>query len=213
MTSALLLLALAVARPAARCPAHGKPALTVRMSPAETVRMWTSVRGGEEPMGIATLCDERGHLLDRIEMPQANAGEVTARAVSLPGLPAPVLALVSSYPRADGISADPLLLAMSHGRLRTILDRHMDWGEALCIGRPSPGSPTALAVVEFLVAGECIPCWPKLYRAKLYAWRRGALRLTSMRTTRRRHPDWQSALRELRLICPEEVLHAGEEGR
>jgi len=212
MFLALLMLALTAASPAAGCPVHGKPALTVQRSPARTVRVWTSVRGGDEPMGVALLCDDRGRRLDRIEMPQANAGEVTARTVSLPGWPSPVVALVSTYSRADGISADPILWTTSHGRPRTILDRHLDWSEALCIGRLSPSSPAALAVIEFLSAGECHPCWPKLYRAKLYAWRGNALRLLSTRTTRRRHPDWRSALRELCLACPQEILHAGEGG-
>jgi hypothetical protein len=51
-----------------------------------------------------------------------------ARLYQVPGWPSPVLAVVSGWGRADGITVDPSVLFVVDGRLEERLDFHLDIG-------------------------------------------------------------------------------------
>jgi hypothetical protein len=136
-------------------------------------------------------------------------GDVEARKYHFPGWPSPVLAITSGWPRADGITVDAVLLTVSQGQLKEVLPkRRLDFGDALCLGTISPDSQPSVSLFESVTGNQCFMCWPKRFQVTTYSWNGSDLIRQSMRTTRHKHKDYRSAVRELKMSCPEEVLQA-----
>ena len=122
------------ARPA-RCPRTSKADFVVQLPPLGEVKVWTYLEPEGEPWGAAVLCDRRGHLLRKLKFLQGAPGDINARQYDVPGWPAPVLAIASTWPRADGITVDEVLMTVSEGRLKEVLpNRPLDFADALCLG-------------------------------------------------------------------------------
>jgi hypothetical protein len=143
-----------------------------------------------------------------VKIPQGTPGDIEARKYDVPGWPSAVLVIVSIWPRADGIALDPVLLTVAGGQLRELFPKlHLDSADALCLGADSD-SRLSVDIIESVTGNQCFMCWPKRFQVTTYGWNGSDLIRQSTRTTRRKHKDWESALRELKMSCPEEVLQA-----
>ncbi|HEV7505142.1 MAG TPA: hypothetical protein VGS07_09540 [Thermoanaerobaculia bacterium] len=191
------------------CPRKSKADLVFQLPSLGELKLWTYVVPTGYPRGIAVLCDSQGRLLRKVTIPQGMPGDIKARKYDVPGWPSPVLAIASSWPRADGITIDAVLLTLSSlGQLKEVLPRrHLDFADALCLGTTSDSRPS-VDLLESVTGNQCFMCWPKRFQVTTYLWNRSDLTRQSMRTTRHKHKDYRSAVRELKMTCPVEVLQA-----
>ncbi|HSS48372.1 MAG TPA: hypothetical protein VLX28_05445 [Thermoanaerobaculia bacterium] len=185
------------------CPQTSAPALVIQLPPVGELK----VKNYDVPThrGVAVLCDSQGHLLRKMETPEGMPGSIKAHKYDVPGWPSPVLVLVSIRPRGDGITLDAVLLTVSGGQLKELPELHLDAADALCLGTASDSHP-AVDILESVTGLQCFMCWPKRFQLTTYSWNGSDLIRQSRRTTRNKHKDWRSALRELKMSCPAEVL-------
>ncbi len=194
-------------KPAA-CPRTSKADLVLQLPSLGEVKVWTYEVPGDHPRGVAVLCDSQRHLLRKVTLPQGALGAIQPRKYDVPGWSSPVLAIASTWPRADGIAVDVVLLMVDGGQLKEVLPkRHLDFADALCLGTASE-SHLSVDLIESVTGNQCYMCWPKRFQVTTYEWNGSDLARQSKRTTRRRHKDWRAAIRELKMRCPAEVLQA-----
>lgn len=191
------------------CPKISNPDLVLQFPPVGKL----TTRNYEQPThhGVAILCDDHGRLLRRLETPEGVPGSVAARKYDVPGWVSPVLVVTSDRARADGVSVEPMFLTVFEGRLKELLPKlSLDFADAVCLGTASTATDSrpSVTIIESVTGNECFMCWPKRFRVTTYTWNGSKLIRQSKQMTHRKHKDWRSALGELKLSCPAEVLQA-----
>jgi hypothetical protein len=179
--------------------------------PIGSIIVRTSDAGGEaaEHRSVSALFINKSTPLLRLNFDQYGPGFVQSSSAVLPGLPSPIVFVVSGWSRADGGTANINLVAFVQNRLRVLLQTSVeaDAQDAFCINGASGQKGPSLALLKYNSDGEyCVMCWPKYYDLTSYRWTGHSFIKSGMKKGHRLNADWKWAKDEFGVRCDLEIL-------
>jgi hypothetical protein len=125
---------------------------------------------------------------------------LTTIPVSMTGIPSPILVALAAFTGGSDTSFEIAVLRVKEGSVYELTDErlHATIQDALFLGT-FDGAP-GIQLLNFVWENEAHYDAHR-YQAALYTWDGSGFRPSTTRETRRKHPDWRGATRELSLRC------------
>lgn len=162
----------------------------------------------ESSKASATFISNGRSLLKLIFKYSWSRGWVDASASNLAGWPSPLIFVVASSMRADGVSTDAAIVTFNDGRFRRLFPRDIftDANNAICLTGKNNTKQPFLRLIAYTEGDYGEVVWPKYYKITSYSWTGRSFKLLGSKDSKRKHQDWASAAEEFGIQCDVEVL-------
>ena len=164
------------------------------------LKVKTTSSSNEDRHETVVFSDSRGKVVKKLHFERGGPGHIELYVHQSSTPPTPIIFVISSWLRADGVELETIPLMPSDGRLQELFSSPVDADlqDGICI---SKSGSTITVLHQDNEADYCVLCWPKYFMAETFIWNGKSFHSQGQSKTSKLHQNAVSAANELSLDC------------